>query len=324
MIDRRSLRTGAAMAVVLALGSVSISGQPVALRYHWTKGEALKYKTTQQTALTMTGLPGMGDMAVTSTATITLTMTPDSVAADGTATLKERFDAIRLDVVTPMGTVAVDSAATPAAPIDPATAASQKVLQALVGETVTVVMAPAGTINSVDGMSKINAKLKASMADASSDPTAAAIQQALDSMMTDESFKGSAGQSFAVLPDKPVATGETWKTQLTQTGAIGATTSSNVFTMKGVDRVDGRDISRIGVASTISVAPGGTLGPMAVNAKDGTGDGEILFDHQHGRIVSSVIHLTMPLSLSMAAPDGTAVNLQGVSKSTITTALVER
>lgn len=324
MTVRRSLRAAAVLAVVLALANVSTSGQSVALRYRWTKGEPLKYKTTQQTALTMSGLPGMGDMAVTSTATVTLTITPDDVAADGTATLKDRFDAIRLDVVTPVGTVAIDSATASSAPPDPTTAGAQKIVQALVGESVTVVMGPTGAIKSVDGMTRINARLKASMSDASSDPTASAILQSLDQMMTDESFKGSVGQSFAVLTDHPVAPGETWQTQLTMAGAIGTTTASTIFTMKGVDRASGRDLSRIGVASTLKVAPGATIGPMAVSADGGTGDGEVLFDNQRGRLVSSVTHMTMPLALSMTAPDGTAINMQGVSKNTTTTALVER
>lgn len=322
MKHRRVLRSGAVLVVALALGA-SIFGQSVALRYRWTKGEALKYLIAQETALTMTGLPGMGDMAVTSKGTMSITMTPEDIAADGTATLKDRFDGMRLDVTTPMGSISIDSATPPTATPDPATAGALKVLHALVGETVTVVMAPTGAIKSVDGMTKISAKLKATISDAS-DPTTTALQQALDVMMTDESFKGSVGQIFATLPDKAAAPGDTWQSELTAAGAIGSTTSSSVFTMKGIDRVEGRELSRIAISQTVKVAPGGMLGPMAVTAKDGKGDGELLFDHQRGRLVNGVVHVMLPLTLAMTAPDGTAITMQGESRSTIRTGLVDR
>ena len=181
-----------------------------------------------------------------------------------------------------------------------------------------MVMSPTGAVKSVDGMARLSAKLKASM------PAGSPLVQSLDAMMTDESFKGTMGQNFANLPDKVVKPGETWQTTLNVPSTLGAMTSANTFTARGIERVDGKDVTRIALAQKISVAPGGSIGPMSVTVSDGTGEGDLLVDHRLGQIVRSTTRLTLPMTMSMTAPDGTSMSLNGVTKMNVTMTLVDR
>ena len=50
----------AGLVIIASLFGASIAAvQPdIAIRYHWIKGETLRYRMTQQTTTTMSGLPG--------------------------------------------------------------------------------------------------------------------------------------------------------------------------------------------------------------------------------------------------------------------------
>lgn len=309
----------AAAVMTFAAGAIApaLHGQDTALRYRWTKGQSLRYRTVQESNISMSGIPGAGDMNLTTTVTEVHLITPSEVAADGTATLGVKFESMKLDIVTPMGNMSVDSAAS-GPPPDPMMADAQKMLQAVVGESVTMVMSPTGAVKSVDGMARLSAKIKATM------PAGSPLTQSLDAMMTDDAFKGTMGQNFANLPDKVVKAGETWQTTLNVPSTLGAMTSASTFTAKGVERVDGKDVTRVGVAQKVSVAPGGTIGPMSVTVSDGTGEGDMLVDHRLGQIVRSTTRLTLPMTMSLSAPDGTSMSLTGVTKMNVTLTLVDR
>ncbi len=197
---------------------------------------------------------------------------------------------------------------------------AQKMLQAIVGEAVTMVMAPTGAVKSVDGMSRINEKMKTALGSGA----APGVLEGMGSMFTDESFKGTMGQSFANLPDKVVKAGETWQSTVTLPNPIGAMTSASTFTVKGVEQLSGKSVTRIGVAQKITVAPGGTMGPMSVSVGQGTGEGDMFIDHRLGQIVRSAIRLTLPMTMSMSAPDGSALSLNGTMKTNVTLTLLDR
>jgi hypothetical protein len=83
-------------------------------------------------------------------------------------------------------------------------------------------------------------------------------------------------------------------------------------------------VTRVGVAQKISVASGGSIGPMSVSVKEGTGEGDMLIDHRLGQIVRSTSHVTLPMTMSMPTPDGSSMNIDGMTKINVTLTLVER
>jgi Family of unknown function (DUF6263) len=310
---------GTACAIVVVLsGSVAI-GQDVSLRYHWTTGDQLRYRTIQQSAMTMSGLPGMDNMTVTTTVTQVQQLTADEVAADGAATVRVRFESFKLESSSPAGSIVYDSAAPPAGSADSTVGSLAQVIGALVGESFTVVLAPNGAVRGVDGVSRLREKMQATAS-----PATAAMLQSFGSMMSDDAIRSTFNQSFGLLPDTTVKSGDTWQRTLTMPNPLGQMTVATTLTMKGTDMVNGRDVARIGVAQKINVAPGGAIGPISVEVGEGAGDGEILYDYRQGRMVHSVSHVNLPLAMSMTAPDGSTINMDGVTRTTVTTELVER
>ncbi len=318
---RRSSLTGAAF--VAALASVSLFAQDVALRYRWTAGDEVRYRNTTQSDVVMSGVPGMGDMTVGTTMVQVTKMSTDDVAADGAATVRTLYESIKMTMSSPMFTLTYDSANPSASAGDPMMEALGKSLGLMVGESFTMVVTPAGKVLKIDGLARMLEKAKASAPEA-----AAALSMAggLEGLMGEEAQRSTIEQSFASLPAKPVKVGDTWKNELKMPNPFGAMLASFALTLKGVEKVDGRDVARIATTATIKPAAGaapGAMGPMTVTMGDGTSQGEMLFDVQLGRVHKATAVVTLPMTMSMAAPDGTSISLQAATKTTTTMEIVK-
>ena len=104
------LAVGSVLIAFVALGAgSSLLGQEGALRYRWNKGDVLRYRVVQTTNAAMSGIPGMGEMNVTNTMTQVQQFTTTDVAADGAATLQVKFESLKMEMGTPMGTFVYDS-----------------------------------------------------------------------------------------------------------------------------------------------------------------------------------------------------------------------
>src|ERR1700730_7156941 len=101
------------------------------LRYRWTNEDALTYRMSIRTNSTISGVPGAGDMSIDQTMTQTVRIAAQDVAPDGTATLRQTFESVRMEMNGPMGKVVYDST-TPANDPNPMTDAMAKVMGALV------------------------------------------------------------------------------------------------------------------------------------------------------------------------------------------------
>jgi hypothetical protein len=142
---------GFVTAGVVALGllsgsSVSALRQDVTLRYRWTKGETMRYRIVQQNTTTISGLPGgMGDMAIDQSTTQTIRWVAEEVSTDGTTTLRQFFESVKMEMNSPMFAMSYDSAK-PDAGDNPMNTMLKGVLTPLVGESFTIVMAPTGEV----------------------------------------------------------------------------------------------------------------------------------------------------------------------------------
>ncbi len=159
---RRSLSIALVALVALASSPV-LRAQDMSLKYRWTKGEEQRLRTTTQTDMVMSGIPGMGDMNVGTTMVQVTKMVADNVAADGTATIRLVYESIKMTMSVPMiGDVVYDSAA-PDTAGNPM-ADSLKPLGALVGQPFTMVVSPAGKVLKIDGLGPMLEKVKAGIA----------------------------------------------------------------------------------------------------------------------------------------------------------------
>lgn len=305
----------------LTIASGFASSQEGVLRYRWNKGESLRYRVVQTTNAQMSGLPGMGEMNITNTMTQLLQQTATDVAADGTGTLQMKFEAIKMEMATPMGTFVYDSAA-PANTADPMIAQIAATMGVLVGESITVVMSPNGAIQKIQGMSAIAQKVQKTM------PGGGLGMPGLDSILSDDAMKGTFGQGFAAFPSTPVKVGETWKQDLTLPNPFGVMNVSSSFTFKDVVTAGGRSLIRVLQTATIKATSGAKPPPlpmpMTIQFSDGTGQGEVLFDPKLGRNQKTTFETTLPMTMSMTAPDGTPVNMSALTKTTMVMELVEK
>jgi hypothetical protein len=323
MKARRRIVAYAALTLVIVCAR-PLFGQDVALRYVWKKGETLRYRVTQQAAVSMTGIPGMGEMTVNTTIVQGLKMAADDVAADGTATVRTTFESMKFEMGLPTGNVVYDSAAPSKQAADPITDALGKSLGLLIGESITVVTAPNGSVKSVEGLTRIGEKLKSAMPAGMSGGMGG-----LDTMFSDESMKSMFQQNFATLPDRAVKAGDTWKAEFTMNAPpAGTMATSTAYTLKAVDSVGGTQVARIAIAMTIKPTGGPVATdagiPMTIKLGDASGEGEMAMDVKLGRLQKTVVRTTQPMTMSMQTPDGTALNMQALTKTTTTVELIEK
>jgi hypothetical protein len=245
-------------------------------------------------------------------------MVANDVAADGTATLRMSYESLKMTMNIPMvGDVAYDSA-DPSASVGPI-ADSLKPLGALVGQAFTMVVSPAGKVMKIDGLGPIIEKARAGLVAATGGAGGLGGSD-INSILNEDSQRSQLEQIFPALPDKPAKVGETWNNAYKIPNPFGTQAVSQVYTLKATGAT-----TQISLTGTIKPdgAPG-AMGPMTVSMGDGKSSGDITFDAKLGRVRKMVTTLSMPLSMSMAAPDGTNISLQANTKTTTTLELIEK
>jgi hypothetical protein len=300
------------------------AAQSVTLRYRWTKGESLTYRLTSQTDTTVTGMPGAGPMTLAQTMTQVLKFTAEDVTSDGVATLRQTFQSIKMQISGPAGKVTYDTAAPNTNP-NPMIEAMRRVLGAMAGESIVVVMAPDGAVQKIDGAAKILEKIAANLPQ---DPGADAITNGMKAILTDDALKATLAQSFSTLPAEPVKVGDTWRGQMSLgTEIMGRIVGSSTYTLKAIEGTADAPLARIAAALVLKQesipAPAG-LQNLVMRLGDSKGDGEIVFEVAKGRIQRTTMRTDMPSIVTMTAPDGGPASVQNKTTTTTTMELVEK
>ena len=314
----RWLGRGGAGAVVLAVTAVHAAAQAVPLRYKWTQGDVLAYRTVVRTVSSATGGPrGPETFEQTMTQTITLTVAAVN-PADGSATLRQSIDAVSIEASTPAGKAVYDSARPPDENADPRVLAMSKTIGGMVGEAISVTMATNGAIRRIDGAARIAQKLIDNLP---RDPMSGAMAQNIKGMLSDAALRAALEQSFSRLPDQPVSVGDTWTAeQAVGADAGGRVVGKSTFTLKAIDGTGDAAVARIAVALALRQEEVPTAGASTV-VKLGAaskGEGELVFDVGRGRIDTNTMRTDMPSTITMRTPDGGTITLQSNSKTTMT------
>jgi hypothetical protein len=303
------------IACVAAVGLVqAASVQDVALRYRWTKGDTQQYRVQQESAVTMSNVPGMGEMNITTTITQMLEYSVADVAADGTGTVRVKFAAMKMGMNSPMGSMVWDSAS-PNAATDPISQMMAKSLSPLVGETITMSVSPAGAVSKIEGLAPIIAKINAGMAGAQMQ------MPGMNSLMTEDSMRSMLEQSFAGLPERPVKVGESWSKDNTVKMPFGTMTSAARLALQNV--ANGVATITYKATNKVSVDSSAIGGGMNMSMGDGATDGEMAFDVKAGRIQKSTLRTTQPMTMNTTGPDGAAVSMNATTRTTMTVELVK-
>jgi hypothetical protein len=325
MSSRTVLKATGVLAWTVICGAVLGAMQDVSLQYRWTKGEALTYRIAQVSATTISGLPGgMPDMTINQSTTQVFRTVAEEVAPDGTVTLRQVVESIKMEMNSPMFTTAFDSA-NPDAAANPMSAMLKTVLTPMVGASFTLVMAPTGEVLKVEGLSALADKVFKTVAQ---DPAAAGVLDGLKANLSDDAMRSMMSQTFAQFPNRPLKAGETWIGQVSASNPMLGTLVTTVSsTLKAVEGAGGARMARIATSVTIKQdatkpVPTNPMG-MTMQLGDSTGDGEQFFNAATGRFQRSTINISMPMTMSGAGPDGTPLNLKTSVKTTTTVELVQ-
>jgi hypothetical protein len=309
----------------LGLSASAADAQTVTLRYGWTKGESRSYRMTTQTDSVITGLPNTpGPLTTAQTMTQVLKFVAEDVAQDGTATLRQTFQSIRMEITNPMGQFVVDTA-TPDTSQDPMAQSAREVMAAVVGESVLIEMAPDGVVKKVDGASRIADKVTRVM---TANPATAGAGQGLRTALGDEAVKSTLQQTFPRLSLLPARVGDTWTGELAMGNpTIGRIIGRSTFTLKANEGTADARLARISVdlvlKQDVVPPPSGPAG-MVMTLGDARGAGEILFNVTAGRIQRSTMRTDMPSTVVMNGPDGSPVRAENKTTITMTMEPVEK
>jgi Family of unknown function (DUF6263) len=324
MSSRITLVTASAVALaVLSVSTLSAVRQDVTLRYRWTKGETLRYRIVQQSTTTISGIPGMGDMAIDQSNTQVMATVAEEVTPERT-TLRQVIESMKMEMNSPMFGASFDSAK-PDTGANPMNSMLKSVLSPMIGASFTLVMAPTGEVQKVEGLSKLAEKMFQSLPQ---DPAMAGILDGLKANLSDEAMRSQLAQVFAQFPDRPLKSGETWTTQVsTPNPMLGVLITSATSTLKAVEGEGSNRVAKIATSLTVkqdaSKPAGANPMGLTVQMGDGSGDGEQVFDAGSGRLRSSVIRSTIPMSMSGAGPDGSPMSMKTSVKTTTTMELVK-
>jgi len=318
----------APLLVTIAAVAAGAAGPPAAeqsvqLRYQWTKGDVLEYRVTLHSTGEVSGVPGRQDTRTEQTITQRITLTVDGVAPSGVASVHETVTAIRSESSAPVGKIVVDTAKPSDDTTDPIGQAMSKMLAAVVGQPINIVIAPDGTVRSIEGGSRLLERIAEG---ANADPDMAAASQALTSLYSDDAIRGMLEQSFPKLPAQPVKPGDNWTGQIALGNhTIGRIAAAITFTLKRVDSASGRATVAAVMKLTQEVKPP-AAGPtrMTMTLGDSRGEGELVFDIARGRIVTNTMRTEMPSTVSMIGPDGSPVTFHNRVKTDAAMELVEK
>ena len=310
-----------------AVAAPHISAQQATIAYKWTKGETLRYRLTQKTATTMSGLPGgMPDAKLDQLADQVFSMTVESIAADGTVTLRQSFESMRMDITSPAGNVTFDAARADASAAPPEKAV-QKLFAAMLNEPFTVTMTPAGRLVKIEGFTRLMDKVFAAYP--ASDPQTAGAVQQMRATLSDDQMMSMFSQGFPEFPARPLKAGDTWAGETTlKNPALGAMRMSYSLALAALDGAATAQMARITTKVKMERDPKSQAaqGPMGMKVDMGVanGEGETLFDVSRGRLQRGTTNITIPISMSGTGPDGGAFNMRSNANSTVTIELIDK
>lgn len=319
----RGLVRGGSILLALLVSAADAAAQPVPLRYKWTQGDVLTYRTVVQTTTSATGGPrGPETFEQTMSQTIKLTVAAVN-PADGSATLRQTIEAVTIDVTTPAGKVAYDSARPVGEDADPRVIAMSKTVGGMVGEAISVTIASTGAVRRIDGAPRIAQKL---IDDLPRDPMSGALAQNIKGMLSDDALRAALEQSFSRLPEQPVNVGDSWKAeQAVGADATGKLLGTSTFTLKAIEGTGEAAVARIAVSLALrqeDVPSAGVSTTVKLGAGS-KGEGEVVFSIGRGRLETSTMRTDMPSTVTMRAPDGRTITLQNNSKTTMTMTVVK-
>ncbi len=228
----RSTRIAGGLLCLAALGVAAGAARgEKTLRYKFKPGETIRYVMRQEMVQNVAA-PG-NPVKVSMTQTMDMSQKVESVDAEGTASVTQTIERIRMKMVLPQGQGLDYDSASDKAPVGLATKLAP-IFGAMVKQPIKVKITPRGTTRDI--------KLPEGMLD----QIKKGMGQVAD-MFSDDSFRQMA--NLAVLPEEPVAPGKSWSHQTTlKNPMLGKASVDTTFRYEGEESRQGKRIDKISSA----------------------------------------------------------------------------
>ncbi len=218
--------------------------------------------------------------------------TPKEKDKDGNQVVTQKIEGVKIDIVISGNNITFDSTKEAGAS-NPLT----EFFKALVGSEFKLTLDKDMKVTKIEGRKEFLEKLI---------QTNQQMKQLLESILSEEALKQMADPAFAVVPDKPVKKGDTWKKESRlNMGPIGSYENTHKYTHEGPDEKE-KKLYKIKVDTTLKYIPPGPNIPPNFPFKITKADlsskeagGTILFDNEKGRVASSTMNVKLAGTLSI-------------------------
>ena len=287
-------------------------GGKAELKWKFEKGKAFYQKMTTTTEQTMKVMNN--DVKQTQKQTFYFSWTPVEQKGDAW-TIKQKIEGVAMDIDIGGSKIQYDSTKETTA-----TNPLGEFFKALVGAEFTITLdTKKMEVTKVEGRDKFLGDL------VKANPQ---MKPLLDQILSEKALKEMAEPTFAVVPDHPVAKGDTWTRKSTlDMGPIGKYENVYTYTYEGKDEKD-KKLDRIKVDTKLTYKePGDVAGvgglPFKIKSADlksTKASGEVLFDEAKGRVQSSKSEMELSGKLSIEiGGQTTTVDLSQTQKTDVET-----
>ncbi len=273
---------------VLCLMSLpgSVNGE-VKLRVQFKAGDVQKLTMTQKQSMAME-FPNQPKTKTEMENVMDMETKCDSIDSAGVASLQQKISRARMTMQMPAPlnrTIEYDSQAE--VPTDPILVQIDKMMRPMVGAAMTMKCDPLGKITDF--------KMDAEALSGIKDSPAAALG---GEMFSEAGMKQMTEQSALSMPEGELKIGDTWSSATEVNSPLGKMTVTRDHKYLGPGEKSGQE--KIGVTATFSLEPDpNSKLPFKVQLTSGDGGGEIIFDNNRGRMISSKIKTKMKMELSV-------------------------
>jgi hypothetical protein len=305
----KSFRQICAVAMpILAVGLATPARADTELRWKFNTGDKTKYEMTM--AMTQDMRSGDTPFQVKMNQIMDMTWEVKDVADDGTATMHQTIDRVRLEMTLP----------TPGQPpikydsqqgvTGPGSEMLAKIFEAMVGKPFIVKLTPLGKVTDMKAPEGMLAAFKKNTQ----------LQGA--GMFSEDGLKQMISQSMMPVPEQGVAEGTTWdKSSELQTPPFGKQVTKTEYKFVGQEERDGKKLDKIDVSLEAKFEPTDDA-QAKLKLTDNEAGGKILWDNSAGRPVESVMDSKMKFEISVGGQSmeqdvTTKVSMKQVAPSTV-------
>ncbi|HUG94381.1 MAG TPA: DUF6263 family protein [Planctomycetaceae bacterium] len=273
-------RRFAAACVLLAAASTASAQER--LRWKFAEGEAGTYQFVQ-VRNTRANVMGQ-DVDQKMSLTMDLGWTVESVAPDGTVTLRQKISRVQMSASSPFFKFEYDSSKG-AETDDPIVGQITKVFGATVGKDFTSKLTGRGEVRDVTLSEELEGALEG-----------AAGGALPGGGFNADTLKQLVGQSSVTFPEEPVSAGANWSGMTDAKLPFGTIKIKNQFSYLGTEQRSGKTLHKIALKPELSIeADPNSDVQLAVKSQDASG--VLYFDNRQGRLADSTVKHKMELDV---------------------------